>query len=288
MTFKNIALLFAFTLSIGQMAAQQMVKPIEMGTLPLQVDESSGLAAASETSLWTHNDRGGKAEIFEVEVRGELIRKVRLLGVEPRDMEDMAQDNDGNLYIADTGNNGKDRLKLRVYSFNVADIVNDTVRPAVTEFVLPDRGLEDKCHYDIEAITCSRGRLFFFTKDRCDKKDNNLMIYSIPKETGLYTAKKEGEFFWEDPDKNIKVTGADISPDGKKLVLLTNDALHFFFGYSRSEFFNGSYRFIPLDKSKKEAVVHLDDCDLFISEESSKGVPGRLWKLNLCNIDFDY
>lgn len=258
-----------------------------MGVLPMEVDESSGLAVASDKSLWSHNDRGGKAEIYEVETRGELIRTVRLLGIEPVDMEDMAQDNDGNIYIADTGNNGGERESLRVYSFNAADIVNDTVRPLISEFTLPDKGLEDKCHYDIESMVLSRGKLFFFTKDRCDKKDNSLMIYSIPAGPGEYVANKEGEFFWEDEFRNIKVTGADISPDGKKLVLLTNDAVHFFFGYSRSEFFNGSYRYIPIEKSKKEAVVHLDDCDLYISEESTKGAKAKLWKLNLCSISFD-
>jgi len=281
-----VTVLFSFTATL-ESKAQQEIKPIEMGTLPLEVDESSGLAAASQTSLWTINDRGGKAEVYEIDIRGELLRVITMVGISPIDMEDMAQDNLGNLYISDTGNNKQDRNKVRVYKFNVADIKNDSVRPDVIEFVLADKGLEHQCHYDIEAMTWNRQTLYFFTKDRCDKVDNSLFVYSIPDEVGLYTAENKGQFFWEDLDNNIKITGADISFDGKKLALLSNDAIHFFLGYKKDRFFNGAYRYIPLAKSKKEALVHLNDCDLYISEESTKGREARLWKLNLCSINFD-
>ncbi|NNC83287.1 MAG: hypothetical protein HKN79_06895 [Flavobacteriales bacterium] len=266
--------------------AQQEVQPIEMGTLPMEVDESSGLAAASVTSLWTLNDHGGKAEIYEIDIRGELVRTVKLIGVEPEDMEDMAQDEQGNLYLADTGNNKQKRDRLSIYKLNVADITGDSVRPEVIEFVLPDDGLNSECHYDFEAMTWSRNKLYIFSKDRCDEKDNSLMLYSLPDAAGLHTADFIGEFFWEDPDLNIKITSADIGVDGRKLALLSNDALHFFFAYKKDEFFDGAYRYFPLKKSRKEALIHMTECDLYISEESSKGKKGRLWKLNLCNINW--
>ncbi|NNK79912.1 MAG: hypothetical protein HKO93_00315, partial [Flavobacteriales bacterium] len=227
----------------------------KQGTLPEQIDESSGLAVASESSLWTVNDSGGDAEIYEVSLSGELIRTIELLGVSPLDMEDLSQDKSGNVYIADTGNNDKKRLKLMVYKFNVADIDNNSVKPEVLEFVLPERGLESECHYDFEAMTWSKSRLYLFTKDRCNKKDNKLMLYSIPDEKGKYTAEKLGDFFWDDPENNIKVTAADISLDGKKLVLLSKNGAHFFLGYRKNEFFNGAYRFLPFKKSMKEGVV---------------------------------
>ena len=282
-----ICLSFLLVTCIESEAQNENVRPIEMGKLPIQVDESSGLAAASETTLWTHNDHGGKAEIYEIDNRGELVRTIKLGGILPKDMEDMAQDDDGNLYLADTGNNDQKRNKLKVYKFNVADIKNDSVYPETIEFLLPDKGLESKCHFDFEAMTWSNGKLYLFTKDRCDKKDNSLILYSIPDQEGMYTAEHKGEFFWEDPDNNIKITGADISYDGKKLALLSNDAVHFFFAYKKDHFFNGAYRYLPLDKSRKEAIVHLNDCDLYITEESSKGKEARIWKLNLCALKFE-
>lgn len=260
---------------------------VKMGTLPKKIDESSGLAAASESSLWTHNDSGAKAEIYEIGLQGELIRTLELLGVNPIDMEDMSQDESGNIYIADTGNNDKDRLKLMVYKFNVADIDNNTVEPEILEFVLPDRGLESDCHFDFEAMTWSKDKLYLFTKDRCDKKDNKLILYSIPDQKGKYTAEKLGDFFWDDPEKNIKITAADISLDGKKLVLLSKDGIHFFLGYRKNEFFNGAYRFLPIKKSMKEGVVHMTDCDLYISEEARKDEKARIWKVDLCSLQFD-
>jgi hypothetical protein len=260
---------------------------VEMCVLPTVIDESSGLAIAGERSLWTHNDRGGKAEIYEFDVRGDLIRTVELKDIAVTDMEDMAMDEEGVLFIGDFGNNNRDRLKLSILRVDPRYIEDNQVRPEVIEFLLPDNGLNSKCHYDIEAMIWNKGRLTMFTKDRCDENNNHLVVYSVPDEPGHYTAAKVGEFYWEEPDKCIKITGADLSPDGKKLVLLSKDALHFFFGYNRDEYFNGSYRYIDLPNRKREGLVHSGDCDLFISEEAHKGEKAKLWKLNLCSIGFD-
>lgn len=286
---KKIVLVLSCSIFIlsSSLFAQQQIDLLEMGDLPVEIDESSGLAVAGEQSLWTHNDRGGEPELFEIDLRGKLIRTVQLTDILTSDMEDMTQDDEGLIYIADTGNNKKDRYKLQVLKVDPRMIHDNKVRPEVIEFLLPDNGLQSECHYDIEAIIWDDGNLVMFTKDRCKKLDNHMVIYSVPDVPGHYTAVKLGEFFWEEPEKSIVITGADLSPDGKKLVLLSNDALHFFFAYKKNEYFNGSYRYIPLEKSKKEALVHLDNCDLYITEESKEKNKGKLWKLNLCSIGFD-
>lgn len=276
-----------FTLVTIGLQAQIELDLVEMCELPSVIDESSGLAIAGERSLWTHNDRGGNAEIFEVDVRGELLRTVELTDVTVHDMEDVAMDKDGMLFIGDFGNNKKDRLKLSILRVDPRQIQENKVRPEVIEFLLPDNGLNSKCHYDIEAMIWSKGRLVMFTKDRCDENNNHLVIYSVPDEPGHYTAAKMGEFYWEEPDKCIKITGANLSPDGKKLVLLSRNGLHFFFAYNRDEYFNGSYRYLELEDRKREGLVHYGDCELFISEEAKKGAKAKLWKLNLCSIGFN-
>ena len=55
------------------------------------------------------------------------------------------------------------------------------------------------------------------------KKDNNLFVYSIPDDAGHYTAKLEGEFRWDEPDKNIKITAADIAKR-KKIDMVIIDS----------------------------------------------------------------
>lgn len=260
---------------------------MDMGELPARIDESSGLAIAGEHSMWTQNDRGSAAEFFEVDIHGDLIRVVKMVGVNPVDMEDLGQDETGVLYFADTGNNKKDRTSLKIYVVDPKNIEVGRVDAATIEFTLPDNGLQSDCHYDFEAIVVSQGEVFLFSKDRCDKKDNNLMYYTVPAVPGSYEAEFRGEFFWDDPEKLIKITSADISTDGKKLVLLSKDALHFFFAYRKNEFFDGAYRYLKLDKSKKEAVVHLNDCDLYITEEAKKNEPAHMYKLNLCKLKFN-
>jgi hypothetical protein len=285
---KHILSLSIFTLILGcSVDAQQQINLLEMGDLPLEVEESSGLAVAGEQSLWTHNDHGNKNEIYEISLRGELIRTVKLTNILTEDMEDMAQDDEGIIYIGDTGNNKMERFKLQILKIDPRMIHDNKVRPEVIEFLLPDNALQSDCHYDIEAITWDNGNIVMFTKDRCGKLDNHMVIYSVPDQPGHYTAVKLGEFYWEDHERSIVITAADVSPDGKKLVLLSNDALHFFFAYKKQEYFNGSYRYIPLENSKKEALVHMDDCDIYITEESREHKKAKLWKLNLCSIGFD-
>jgi len=285
---KHVLLLSLLILFIGYSAcAQQRIELLEMGALPVEINESSGLAVAGEQSLWTINDRGSNAEMFELDLRGKLIRKVKLTDVHVTDMEDMAQDDDGMVYIGDFGNNEKDRLKLQILKIDPRMIHDDMVRPEVIEFLLPDNGLQSSCQYDIEAMIWDDGNLVMFTKDRCGKKNNSMIMYSVPAVPGHYTAVKQGEFYWEDQDRSIVITAADLSPDGKKLVLLANDAIHFFFAFKKNEYFNGTYRYIPLEDSQKEAAVHLDDCDIYITEEAKGDKLAKLWKLNLCTIGFD-
>ncbi len=288
------ALFAVFSLCVG--CAQQNFNFVEMGVMPPEVNESSGLAVASETSFWTHNDRGGKAEIYEIDFRGELVRTVELRGAGSVDYEDMTQDNDGNLYLGDFGNNKKDRLKMTIYKIATAKIKVEAVKgqepvfyiePEAIEFILPYEDMNSECHYDIEAMVWHDNKLTMFSKDRCDKVNNYMHIYSVPDSPGNHTANRDGIFNWEDRERVIKITSADLSWDGDKLVLLSKDAVHIFFGYKKDRWFQGSYRYIPMEKSKKEAACHLGDCDLYITEESKKDTPGKIIKLNMCGVEYD-
>jgi hypothetical protein len=262
-----------------------VIEPLEVGRLAVAVDESSGLAVASESSLWTHNDRGSGPEIYEIDLQGEILRTVELVGVEPIDMEDMASDRRGHLFIGDFGNNDRDRSSLLVYRVTTDQIGADRVTPEIITFVLPDNGLQSECHYDFEAMIWTQGRLVLFTKDRCDEPDNQLLVYAIPDQPGSYTAEKLAEFDWGNPDRCIKITGADLSWDGKHLALLSREGIHLFHGYENEAFFGASYLFLPVEKSKKEGICYLGACDLYVSEESKKKKAGRLLKIDWCEID---
>lgn len=87
-----------------------------------RVAESSGLARSHlhPGVLYTHNDRGGSAEVFAVDASG--TRAVLRLDAAAQDWEDIASTPDGELWVADIGD-------------------NDEVRPSVTVEVVSEPGV---------------------------------------------------------------------------------------------------------------------------------------------------
>ncbi len=83
-----------------------------------RVTESSGLVVSRQHAdlAYTVNDSGHDAEVFAVRVStGEVVGVTRLRG-EPIDVEALALDDDGRLWVADTGDNRgrRDEVALRV------------------------------------------------------------------------------------------------------------------------------------------------------------------------------
>ena len=279
-------------------SAQQSINFIEMGTLPEVISGNSGLAVASDDSFWAIDRKGGKAEVYEIDIRGDLLRTVRIEGAENVDFEDMTQDSNGNIFVGDFGNTDKNRQKMIIYRFSTAKIKVDQERSTdklksfkviaeKIEYVLPFEAMRSECHYDVQSMIWNDDALMLFTRDRCDKTDNMLHFYSLPDAPGIYTARDEGYFNWEDPEANIIITGADLSVDGRSLALLSDDAVHLFFGYKKDRYFGGSYRYIPMEKTERLAICHIDDCNLYVTEVSSENGPGRIQKINLCSVEMD-
>src|SRR5687768_2449868 len=86
------------------------------------VNESSGVAASKRRAgiYWTHNDSGGKAQLFAFDHNGKDVGVYTLAGVEARDWEDMAStkiDGTPYLYVGDIGDNLKNQKRVRIYRF---------------------------------------------------------------------------------------------------------------------------------------------------------------------------
>ena len=113
---------FASTPSI----ADDRIKLIATVTHP-EVSEMSGIVASSHEGVyWVHNDSGDSARVFAIDEKGKVIQPPWI--DEPvkewpghiidaawnGDWEDIALA-DGNLYIADVGNNGNIRQDMGIY-----------------------------------------------------------------------------------------------------------------------------------------------------------------------------
>src|SRR5690349_11216047 len=81
------------------------------------ITESSGLIASRRFPgvFWTHNDAGSTGVLFAITKQGQSIGAFEVRGVEFNDLEDIAVDGSGNLYLADIGDNGGNRSTLFVH-----------------------------------------------------------------------------------------------------------------------------------------------------------------------------
>ena len=82
-----------------------------------RVDESSGLAKSAKYDgiWWTVNDSGDSARVFGIDKTGEVKAELRLKA-DVKDVEAIAVDTDGTIYIADIGDNKATRDMIEVYT----------------------------------------------------------------------------------------------------------------------------------------------------------------------------
>lgn len=245
--------------------------------LPAQVSETSGIEVTGKNEVWTLNDSGGQSELYLCDTLGNLLRTVRIDNATNIDWEDLAQDSEGNFYIGDMGNNNNDRKNLCIYKIvNPKYAVNDHVEAQKIEFRYEDQSVfpppGNNMNFDCESVVWFNHNIYLFSKNRSFPVKTS--VYRIPDEPGNYIAKKigtfdtgagitdEGELF------NYWVTSADISPDGKKLALLSHDRIWLFYNFTGDDFFGGQNRVYELESAtQKESICFADDSMVYISDE---------------------
>ena len=151
----------------------EVATPELIAALPRALRETSGLAIAETSSLlWTHNDSGDDAVLYGVNMNGAVVARLRLEGVRARDFEDIDRGpcrprwgQPSCLYVADTGNNDRERRTMSVYilpepAADAGDAVR-TTEAARVRFRYPDY------RSDVEALAVtSGGDLYLVSKGR--------------------------------------------------------------------------------------------------------------------------
>ncbi len=197
-----------------------------------KITESSGLAASQRTTgvFWTHNDSGGKAELYAFDLRGRDLGTWQVQGAVNRDWEDMASFTIKGmpwLLIADAGDNNRKRKTSRLYLVPEPRI--DPNRPTPTGqldvAMTIDFSYDDGSH-DCEAVGVDpNSRTILLISKRGKRR-----VYELPlPEPGNapnkpLTAKTIAKFKrglivgkldlgW--------VVGMDVSPDGLRAVVAT-------------------------------------------------------------------
>jgi len=117
------ALVLLFLLASEVPAAEKPLPPFHAGRIDAEpIQESSGLveSRAHPGIFWTHNDSGGKPELFAIDATGKL-RQSYTVKARNIDWEDIAIDDQRRLYVADIGNNGRKRQEVYVHAIAEPD-----------------------------------------------------------------------------------------------------------------------------------------------------------------------
>lgn len=199
------------------------------------VDEMSGIVKSRRfnDTYWVHNDSGDSARFFAIHRNGDPIQPATKMayngivveGATNIDWEDITIDGD-TLYLCDVGNNLNMRRDLTVYAVKEPNPEKVRSVPVISRIPIafPDQTEFPPAklwNFDCEAVAAHKGKLYFVTKWRVSAREpgNGASIYVLDK------PRKDGEanvLKKLDTNANLGgwVTGADISPDGKKIAVL--------------------------------------------------------------------
>jgi hypothetical protein len=99
----------------------------QIGTIRVDaVAESSGIIASGRNAgiYWTHNDSKNAPILYAIKSDGTLVREYRVAATHT-DWEDISTDGEGNLYIANIGNNNAERDYAEVHRVPEPDFAED-------------------------------------------------------------------------------------------------------------------------------------------------------------------
>ena len=273
--FIFLMVIFCFSLNGGaQLRLKKIVK------LPNKLYETSGLLFYKNKFLITHNDGGNKSEIFILNTKGEHLKTIDVEDVNNKDWEDLAQDQNGNIYIGDFGNNRNNRKKLNIYILKNGFIDKKKVEPKKITFWYEDQEKfppkKSELNFDCEAFFEKDGYLYLLTKCRTKPFSGVSKVYVIPAKKGKYKAKLIGQFqFCSTSWQFCSVTSADYDYTSKTLTVLTYGKLYVVTNIKNNEFWNANIRMYNIPQVKqREAVACLGKNRWYLTDEYKKGFGG--------------
>jgi hypothetical protein len=252
--------------------------------------ETSGLAFIDNKYIITHNDGGNKSELYVLNLKGELIKSIKVDEAKNYDWEDLALDDQGKLYIGDFGNNLNKREKCHIYVIkkNFVYDENQKVNAKKISFTYEDQKKfppkKADHNFDAESFIWMNDSLYIFTKCRSKPFTGISNIYVVPAKPGKYEAKKIGKLqFCSSNWQWCSVTSADYNPKYNELTILTYSKIHVFSDFKGNQFWTGrrkSYN-LPIIK-QREAICYRGKNSWFMSDEYRRGLGGgNLYQLKL-------
>lgn len=296
----SIVVLLSFLAVAHEAPAQTVASlaPLPHARIDAQpITEMSGLVKSRRhpNLFWLHNDSGDEARLFAIDGDGRSIlptysrftyygdapedgkqqwQGFTVLYAENRDWEDIAAD-ERYLYVADTGNNANARRDLVIYMISEIDPTAST-RSAVVRalpVVYPDQDAfpPKSRHFDSESLFVDAGKLYLLTKHRgglLHRMAPGVKLYRLDSD---YSDRDNILTLVDHHDTLTAATGAELSPDGQTLAVISYTDLWLFQRpASGDQWLSAPARHFPLDTDtfrQVEAITWIDDDTLLLGNE---------------------
>lgn len=238
--------------------------------LPSSLKEASAIETiASSNLLWTIEDSGNKNNLYGLDLKGNIVKDIDISNSSNIDWEDLTSDHAGNLYIGDFGNNSKNRDDFTIYK--ISDFNSKKTEAQRINFILPKK-VKPK---DFEAFFLFNDFFYLFSKE-----NKSSMLFKVPNKIGLHTAILVEKFNLE--GKKHRITSADISDNGKTIVLLNHNKLWKITDIKDDDFFEGNIEELEFNHtSQKEGICFKNNTSVYITDERNKSEGGNLYGFGL-------
>lgn len=181
-----------------------------------EVTESSGVIPSRRARgiFWTHNDSGADT-LYALTADGAIVAQYKLKDTELQNWEDIAS-TPGRIYIADIGNNTGSRNSVDVHAVPEPNPKRSgEVRPVKHWKVnYPDEP------FDAESFFVSRGYGYVIRKE---SGNAHVFRFRLSGRGTERTLEEQCEL-----DLGAPAGGADITPDGKRLAVITSAGAYLF------------------------------------------------------------
>jgi hypothetical protein len=257
-------------------------RPRELGRLAdKRIGESSGIARSNvrAESFWTHND-GDTPRLYCLSREGKTVGVVKLKGAQFVDCEDIASFSRGGkhyLLYADTGDNNLVRRQYQLHLLEEPRLAGDSLSPqsAKIEMTITFRYPDSPHDCEAVAVDPTLGKICLATKER----KHGCLIYELDLPSEPPAGPLQAKFLARLDTPSA--AAMDISPDGRRAILLTDDGAYEFArrdGASWQTAFQARLWRLPMpSRANGEAICYgTDGKTLYLTSEG----PGQpLWEI---------
>ncbi len=257
---------------------------VKVNSLPNELHEISGLTLLSNNRLYAINDSGNDNTLFCLNQKGEVLQKIKIHGTKNIDWEDLAYDQEDNIYIGDFGNNANNRRDLVIYK--VSEVLSGHNIVSKIEFSFEDQKKfppkKKKFNFDVEAFIYFNGNFYLFTKNRGSISKETTKLYKVPAIPGKHIAQFIGSYKTCKDHSDCLITAAAINRSRNKIALLTHNKVFLLTNFKGDDLFEGTIQKIKLHHySQKEGICFKNDSILFITDEKMGHQKAGLYEYTL-------